>query len=295
MVRKVTPSQLQSMIRQKQQRLKQAINKYNQDVRQYNQKRQQAINSYNNEVRKHNARVHTYRKKIATELNRLQSQRTSVRYKLLRTSTLQLNSSYSTLESKEDSLNHLDHSSDFLDLSEQENANSLSVSNILEENENPLEEADPNSLKNSNIENHLTRISPELDDRWRGALFSLNPHNPDAARHFCTSSREIFSEILDSYAPNDQVIDKFPNCDTTDQGTPTRKSKIHFILSNSGINDNDAIDFVDKDINNILTLFRVFNDGTHGSSGRFDITQLISIKSRVEDGIIYLSKICNYV
>ena len=312
MARRITLSQFNSMVRQAQQKQKQAINKYNQEVRrnnqkrqqeinkynqevrQYHQKRKQAINAYNNEVRKHNARVHANRQRIASELNRLNSQQSAIRYETLRKSSISLNRAYSNLESRENYLDHLEHSAEFLDLSEQESANSLSVSNILEKNDAPLEESDPDSLKNTNIENHLSRISPELDKRWRGALFSLSPLNPDASRHFCTSAREIFSEILDIYAPNDNVLSSITNCNTTDHGVPTRKAKIEFILSKSGILDSEAVEFVEEDISNILTLFRVFNDGTHGSSGHFDIDQLISIKSRVEDGIIYLSKICGY-
>jgi hypothetical protein len=51
---------------------------------------------------------------------------------------------------------------------------------------------------------------------------------------------------------------------------------------------------VDEDVKNVLSLFRVFNDGTHGSSGKFGITKLLSIKNRVEDGIAYLFSICRH-
>lgn len=54
------------------------------------------------------------------------------------------------------------------------------------------------------------------------------------------------------------------------------------------------MDFVDEDVKNVLSLFRVFNDGTHGSSGRFGIDKLMAIKTRVENGISYLSSISGH-
>ena len=50
-------------------------------------------------------------------------------------------------------------------------------------------------------------------------------------------------------------------------------------------------DFVEQDLQNIVELFHVFNDGTHGSAGRYDFQQLAAIKKRVEDGIVFLSEI----
>lgn len=140
----------------------------------------------------------------------------------------------------------------------------------------------------------LQELLPELSNRWKGALFSLNPENPDAARHFCTSAREVFVQILDVNAPDDKVIEKSPDCDKTLQGQPTRKEKIKYLLGRSGILTEEAVNFVDEDVKNVLSLFRVFNDGTHGSSGKFGLTKLLSIKNRVEDGITYLFSICRH-
>lgn len=132
-----------------------------------------------------------------------------------------------------------------------------------------------------------------MDDRWRGAVFSLNPRNPDAARHFCTSAREVFTQILDISAPDQDVIDSFPDCERTDQGKPTRRNKIKFILHRKKIIDGYLEDFVDQDMENIIQLFRLFNEGTHGSAGKFDFNQLASIKKRVEDGIVFFSQLVN--
>jgi hypothetical protein len=122
----------------------------------------------------------------------------------------------------------------------------------------------------------------------------LNPQNPDAARHFCTSAREVFVQILDLNSPDEKVLALNPSCDTTSGGQPTRKEKIRYLLSRCGLLTAEAVDFVDEDVKNVLALFRVFNDGTHGSSGKFGLNKLISIKTRVEDGITYLFSISQH-
>ena len=134
----------------------------------------------------------------------------------------------------------------------------------------------------------LTLIGADLPERWRGALFSLNPNNPDAARHFCTSARELLSDILDTRAPNRLVLAEMPACEKKSNGLPTRRSKIRFFLLRSNIADRSLEDFVDEDMTNVLQLFREFNDGTHGSAGRFSLDQLSAIKRRVEHAVEFL-------
>lgn len=287
-------SQFRSKLRQIENRQKQEIAKYNREVRQYNQKVNGAIKQYNTEVRKYNARVRANKQKIASELRRIQSSSTTIRYQTIRKSAISLNSYYEHLEARESEFENIDHGASFLDLSERENANSLEVSNILEvEADQASSNIDPALLLRTEISDMLVSISPELNNRWKGALFSLNPDNPDAARHFCTSAREVFIQILDINAPDEHVLNLNPNCEKTDRGQPTRREKIKFLLRNSGIIIDVAVDFVDENIKNVLDLFRVFNDGTHGSSGTFNIDKLMVIKTRVENGISYLFSISN--
>ena len=132
-----------------------------------------------------------------------------------------------------------------------------------------------------------------MDDRWKGAVYSLNPNNPDAARHFCTSAREVITQILEIKAPDNSVITAFPMCNKTEQGKLTRREKIKYILHQKELTDGELEEFVEQDIDNIIQLFRVFNEGTHGSAGKFNSFQLGSIKKRVEDEIIFLSQLVN--
>src|SRR5690606_32178579 len=94
-----------------------------------------------------------------------------------------------------------------VDFSERETANSIAVTNKLmdDSSESEFEEIDTKTIT------ELKEISDDLDSRWQGAVYSLNPKNPDAARHFCTSAREIFIQILDIKAPDNDVMNLLPD------------------------------------------------------------------------------------
>ena len=130
-----------------------------------------------------------------------------------------------------------------------------------------------------------------MQERWAGAIFALNPHNPDAARHFCSSSREILAEILNSEAPDEEVLARLPNCPVTEQGTPTRRAKIYYCLERSGLSNEALEDFTESNIKDLSNLFNELNTGTHGPAGRFSLPQLTAIKTRVEDAIEFICKI----
>lgn len=301
MVRRITPSQLRSKLQQAQQKQRQAINKYKQAVRQNNQKVQQAIrqqkqkfqqaaNKYNQEVRSYNARVRANRQRLQSQLSRMNQQRTTTRYVVYRTSVQTLLDVYTRLETRAESEQLGSHYNWVLDLSERETANSLDVTNrLLYAESEDSEHSD--ELQNADLADQLQNISPDLNDRWRGAVFALDPKNPDAARHFCTSAREIFTQILEIKAPDSEVFALLPDCARTDRGNPTRRSKIKYFLHRKGMIEGTLEDFAEQDLDNIVELFHVFNDGTHGSAGAYNFQQLSVIKKRVEDGIVFLSEI----
>ena len=123
------------------------------------------------------------------------------------------------------------------------------------------------------------------------ALYSLSPENPDAARHFCTSTREIVNGILEVSAPDGSVEQAMPGCERTDRGRPTRRARIRFLLVQRGLANEELEDFVAKDVDDITELFRVFNAATHGSAGRFDLRELGAVKERAEAGIFFITRI----
>lgn len=297
MVRRVTISQHNSMVRQANQKRAQAVRKYNQEVRTHNQKvkrvqdeQKRQIRKYNQEVSTHNSKVRANRQKIKTELSRLQSKLNSSSFPTFRISVNSLNDAYSHLERGVTDDQIVQNETLVSELPAQENANNLAVMNALLGSELDQESSE-DQLTTNKIINELSSISPDLDSRWRGALFSLKPQNPDAGRHFCTSAREIFVEIFKIKAPDGEVLIKFPDCGINHENKPTRRAKIHFLLSKKGLFNEGLEDFIEKDIANILELFSIFNEGTHGSAGQFELQKLIAIKKRVEDGIIFLSNL----
>jgi hypothetical protein len=110
------------------------------------------------------------------------------RYVAFRASVQTLNSAYLSLERRAEA--HLGSSyNHVLDLSEREAANSVDVANTLVGSP-PDVVVSSDGLEDAQLTYELRRISEDLDDRWRRAIFALNPRNPDAARHFCTSARD---------------------------------------------------------------------------------------------------------
>jgi hypothetical protein len=224
------------------------------------------------------------------ELARLNRQSSPSRFVVYQTSVRTLHKAYARLELRADTQQLEDGYSRVLELSELETANSLEVTNRLLSPE-IYSNADDGEWEDNEMVARLRAFSGDLDARWKGAIFSLHPHNPDAARHFCTSAREILSRILDTQAPDSEVFRLFPNCLRTDDGRPTRRAKLNFCLARQGMSEESLQDFVDADLDNILHLFGVFNRGTHGAAGTFDMQQLGGIRKRVQDGILFLTEI----
>ena len=293
MARRFSASQLRSKLRQAQQKQRQAVAKINEAVRRHNQGVKTAVNRYNQVVRNHNERVRANRRRLVSELARLNSKPTiTTRYIVYRTSVRTLQSSYSRLETSADSQQLDARYNRLLDLSEREAANSAEVTNhilgVQEAGSGSVDE-----LEDADLLDGLRRISTDLDDRWNGAVFSLHPQNPDAARHFCTSAREIFAQILQLKAPDDDVVTLLPDCERTQDGSsrPTRRSKIRYFLARRNMAAESLEQFVEDDIENIVQLFSVFNKGTHGEAGTFDLPQLGAVRKRVENGIMFLLEI----
>jgi hypothetical protein len=292
MTRRVSPSQLKSIIRQAEAQQRRDVNRYNAAVRQYNlalrravdehnagvRRTQRAVNDYNRAARTHNAR-------LRSEIARLDSHRSSTRYVATQTSTVALHSAFHRVEDAAEAGPWDDRSQVLVDLAEGEAANSARMTNTLLGGA-----AEDDEQEDTSLTDELSSLSEDLDHRWRGALFALNPRNPDAARHFCTSSREVIVQMIDLKAPDDVVLRARPNCRKV-KGRPARRDKIGYLLERYGANHESLGDFVEADVDDVMNLFRVFNDGTHGGAGRFDIPSLRAIKGRVEGSVRFLSTV----
>ena len=287
MARRLTSSQIRSRLqqaqRQRTQKINSAISDYSNKARQHNAKVRQAVDSYKRAVRNYNTRVRANQTRLHSYLQHLSRQAVTVHYQPLHQSTLALTAAYERLDSG--------GADPFLtDLAERDTANSVATLSTLVEDDESAKVVQ-SDLASTRITAALTTISPELSNRWGGAVFSLNAVNPDAARHFCTSSREIIASILDIQAPDSEVLASFPNCGRTPNGTPSRGAKVHYCLALNGLQDDFLETFIDSNIENLSALFRELNSGTHGPAGKFSLGQLHMIKTRVEDAIAFICEV----
>ena len=239
--RRITPSQWRSKMRQAEAKQRQAVQKFQRDVRQadqkinreiqeHNRKARRAIDQYKRDVRAYNRQVEANRSRIRSALQKLSRATVTTRYTVLHTSTRTLNDGYIRLREQPSALVSREEFEVLRSYAEQENANSLDVTNALL-GEPSEEEATAEDLAVTAITSELSRISDDLDSRWNGAVYALSPSNPDAARHFCTSTREIITTILDVKAPDAEVLAANPDCAKTHDGTPTRRARIHREMS----------------------------------------------------------------
>ena len=284
MTKSFNMSQFKSKMRQLENKQRQAINNYNRAVSQYNNSVKKAISDYNTFVRNYNSAVRRNRQIINREISKLQSHSsTRTTFTVSLDAMQQYYSAVNSYYGEGVPVNQ--HQDRILDLIEQEQANSVITANAVENNEYPEE-----NTEDIEIGNKLLLVSQDLNDRWKGAVFSLDPNNPDACRHFCTSARELFTDFIELKAPDIEVFAFNPNCAKTERGNATRKEKIKYMLRNTQLNDS-VVSFVESDIDNILELFHVLSDGTHGVAGRYDNKKLMQVKKRVEQGIYFLCEI----
>lgn len=299
MARKMTPGQLQAAVRKAQRERNQAIDKYNREARRHNDRIKKAITehnrdvrAYNAQVRAHNTRVENHRRRLEQEIRRLNSRPAPQQFVEYRASVGTLARAYGVAESQLDRSNRASAAANFINLASADAANSAYLLNAMDGDGAPEEDPTEDELRMPSMEAELSLFGEDLVHRWAGALFSLSPLNPDAARHFCTSAREVLISMLDHAAPDSQVVEANPDCPRTEKGTPTRRAKVSFLLQRSGVGDSTIEDLIEADIENVLTLFRSFNDGTHGHAGRFTITQLNALRMRVESAIRFIHTLC---
>ena len=101
--------------------------------------------------------------------------------------------------------------------------------------------------------------------------------------------------LMDAWIPERRAtwrrVGVHAGCQRTEDGSPTRRSKIRYFLARRDMAAESLEEFVEDDIENIVQLFSVFNKGTHGVAGTFDLPQLGAVRKRVENGIMFLLEI----
>ena len=299
MVKRMTPAQFKAAVNKAQREQKQAIDKYNREARRHNAAVKKAVNDYNREVRTynakaraHNAQVENQRRRLDQEIRRLNARPAATTFVAYRSSVETLTRTYVATEESLVGRTITPAGREMVDRGSAEAANSAYLLNAMDNDGAPENDPTEDELRGPSMQAELATFGQDLVDRWTGALFSLSPRNPDAARHFCTSAREVLITMIDTAAPDSIVAEDDPACDRTDKGVPTRRAKVGFLLRRKGIEDHSIESLVEEDLDNVLTLFRDFNNGTHGHAGRFTITQLNALRNRVESAIGFIHTLC---
>lgn len=298
MARRMTPAQARAALQKAQRDQKRAVDKYNRDARKHNASVKRAVSAYNREVRNyntkaraHNRAVENQRRRLQQEVSRLNSRPASTSFIEYRISSAALVDAYSRAEESLAVNPGSSADEQFLDLGSDEAANSVYLANALDGDGDAADAFTEDELRAPSMRDELNHFGEDLVNRWVGALFALSPENPDAARHFCASAREVVVTMLDTSAPDAEVKTADPDCQLTEAGAVTRRSKVEYLLRRQGVTTSGIADVVSSDVDNLLSLFRTFNDGTHGHSGRFTITELSAIRTRVESAIRFVHTI----
>ena len=139
----------------------------------------------------------------------------------------------------------------------------------------------------------LQRIARELERKKRQAI---DTYNQEVRRYNENVRRAVESYNREARAHNDRVranrqrlqsalvslsLQQSPRVEPRLGSSFTGKACLRRLLKSSWSR-------TCQDMQNIVDLFRIFNDGTHGSAGTFDMQMLSVIRKRVEDGIFFL-------
>jgi hypothetical protein len=268
-----------------------AINEYNRAARQHNAQVRRAVDGYNRqvrsvnrEIRAHNARVTANRRQLRAaiaDFNRARKTTITTRTTTYFTAVRVLHESYERVEESAPGT-WLESRDDILDLAQAETANSVRLADAAGSTlAVAAPEADPE------VESRLRDFDDDLALRWNGALFALDERNPDAARHFSASCREILTQMIDRAAPDADVVAASAAA-LTPEGRPTRRAKLAYWLVQSERASDELAAFADADVVEVIELFKVFNDGTHGDAAVFSHQHLRLIRARVEGAITFL-------
>lgn len=181
--RRISSSQIRSQIRQAQAKAKR---EFEREVKKAETAMQRELAKAVND---HRRQARTNNQRLQSEIARLNSKPTTVRYTVTRTSALNLHAMYRGVERTAEMAGWDERSQQLVDFAEAEVTNSALVANALAGDTTNTEDL-PES---TSLTDELSTVSYDLHSRWQGALYAISGANPDAARHFCTSARETSS------------------------------------------------------------------------------------------------------
>jgi len=108
----------------------------------------------------------------------------------------------------------------------------------------------------------IKKVNPSWLCMLQGAESSIRSRNPDKVRHTITSLRELMTQILHTFAPDNEVKEKIHSASAFHNGMLTRKARIQYILRRQG-RPEVLDDIINKDVDAIIALFDLYQYGTH--------------------------------
>ena len=136
----------------------------------------------------------------------------------------------------------------------------------------------------------LQDVNPDLARLYAGARDALRGTNPDRARHFLSSLRELWSHLLRQIAPNEQVLEWIPNDnkELLHKSKPTRKARILYLCRD--LNHGPLTTFVAKDACAFVQFIQFFNH-VHELNIELSDRQLRRLQLRSDSWLTYILRI----
>jgi hypothetical protein len=125
----------------------------------------------------------------------------------------------------------------------------------------------------------LSERDPDLLIPLAGARGALRSTNPDRARYFSSSLRELFMQVLHRLAPDQAVQRWTSNPDHYDKGKPTRRARLLYICRR--INSGDFSAVVEADVSATLKFLGLFQGVTHQVRSDLSEDQLHAMFARM--------------
>ena len=136
----------------------------------------------------------------------------------------------------------------------------------------------------------LEAVDPDLAKLYTGARAALRGTNPDRARHFLSSLRELWSHLLRQIAPDKQVLEWIPKDGKKllYKGKPTREARILYLCRN--LNNGPLSDFIKTDTHAFIELYNVFNR-IHKLNPKLSDQELRALQLRTDSWLTYTLQI----
>lgn len=126
----------------------------------------------------------------------------------------------------------------------------------------------------------LRGVNPGFTGMYEGAVDSLYSDNPDRVRHFSVSIRELFTHIMHSVAPNEEIVRWSSDKSLYHNGKPTRKARLKYITR--GLDSPSFQKYLHATIEATVEFLNLFQRGTHAIDSGYTQSQLDAMRIQAD-------------